>query len=305
MKIAAVFAGQGAQTIGMGRDLYEAHSECRGIFAKANSVLGFDITKVCFEGPAEDLLKTSNCQPAIFTVSVACLEALKLRRPDLAFTAAAGLSLGEWTALYAAGVITFEQGVRILEARGRAMQEACEEQQTGMVSVMKLPYSKIEEICAKSGAVMANINSEEQIVLSGTSAQVTAAEKLTAEAGGRAVVLNVAGAYHSPFMASASLKLARVLSIENFSAPQFPVYSNVTGKPHSNPDSIRAEMVAQVTAPVRWMDTVKNISAAGADAFIEFGPGKALTGLIKRISKDAAAMNVSGVEQVASVAESI
>jgi [acyl-carrier-protein] S-malonyltransferase len=302
---AAVFAGQGAQAVGMGRDLTEAFPECKALFQRANDVLGFDLAKVCFEGPDTDLTKTNIAQPAIFVVSAACLAALRAKKPDFAFDVAAGLSLGEWTALYAAGVVSFDQAVRILEARGRFMQEACEERAGGMVSVMRLTVEQIQGIATQSGLTMANINSTEQVVLSGPKEGVAAAEAAVKAAGGRAVVLNVAGAYHSPLMASAATKLEGALATETFQAPSVPVVSNVTGQPHGGPDAIRKAMVAQVTGSVRWLDSVNWCATNGIDRYVEFGPGKTLTGLIKRIVPTAAAFNVADAAQADATAAAI
>lgn len=303
--IAAVFAGQGAQAVGMGRDLTEAFPACKALFQRANDVLGFDLAKTCFEGPDTELTKTSICQPAIFVVSAACLAALRAKKPDFAFTVSAGLSLGEWTALHAAGVVSFDQAVRILEARGRFMQEACEERAGGMVSVMRLTIEQIQAIAIQSGLTMANINSSEQIVLSGPKEGVVAAEAAVKAANGRAVVLNVAGAYHSPLMASAAAKLEAVLAKETFQVPSVPVLSNVTGQPHGGPDAIRKAMVAQVTGSVRWLDSVNWCAANGVERYVEFGPGKTLTGLIKRIAPAAAVFNVADAAQAVATAAAI
>jgi [acyl-carrier-protein] S-malonyltransferase len=296
MKTAAMFAGQGAQAVGMGKDLAEAFPACRDLFDRANDALGYDLAKTCFEGPLETLTRTDVCQPAIFVVSAACLAAARERAPAFAFDYACGLSLGEWTALYAAGVVGFEQCVRILEARGRFMQEACDATPSTMVCILRLPYDKVEALCAASGATMANINSAEQIVLSGSPDACTAAARLAAEAGGRAVPLAVAGAYHSPFMAPAAKALESFLAKEEFHAPAVPVLSNVTGRPHApDTDSIRRAMVAQVTHPVRWLDSVLWLrsSEAGVGRFVEFGPGKTLSGLVRRIDRTATAANVA------------
>ena len=296
----AVFAGQGAQYVGMGKDLAVDNDIAR-LFDRANAVLDFDLKEVCFEGPAESLTQSNHCQPAIFVVSVACWQAFRNRYPDCTFTAAAGLSLGEWTALHVAGVLHFETTVRVLEARGRFMQETCNETPGGMVSVMTLPFEKVREICAATGTTMANLNSESQIVLSGTREAVAEAERAALEAGGKAIVLNVAGAFHSPLMASARERLAAMLKDIEFATPSLPVLSNVTGAPHAmDGATIRETMLRQITEPVHWMSCVR---AAGAQTFIEFGPGKVLSGLIKRIDRQNQVANVRDAATLETVAE--
>lgn len=290
MKRAVVFAGQGAQSIGMGKDLAEAYPECKALFDKANDILGFNLTKLCFEGPIEELTKSNHCQPAIFLVSAACFELLKKDVPTLAFQGTAGLSLGEWTALYAAGVLSLEDVLKILEARGRFMQAACEEQPGGMVSVMGLASAELEKICAATGVEMANLNSPEQTVLSGLKERIAEADKMAQAAGAkRTVILNVAGAFHSRLMSSAATKLSALLETVSFKAPAIPVVANVTGQPHAgDPAGIRRAMVHQVTSSVQWVKTVQWFQAAGVTEYEECGPGKVLSGLIKRIDKAAA-----------------
>lgn len=290
---ASIFAGQGAQFVGMARDLSEADSAIMAMFDRANEVLGFDLKKICFEGPEEDLQRSNICQPAIFVASAACYKAFGSKYPQAAdFDLAAGLSLGEWTALYAGGVLDFDSTLQVLEARGRFMQQACEEQPGGMISVMGATLEQLQDICAKTGLVMANINSDQQVVLSGPQSGVAEAEKLTADAGLRSVVLKVAGAFHSPLMASARKRLGDVLAKINFNAPTFTILANVTGEPHSSSvDTIRETMLRQITESVRWADCVRYARKQGVGTFIEFGPGKVLSGLIKRIDKEAVTLN--------------
>jgi [acyl-carrier-protein] S-malonyltransferase len=218
---------------------------------------------------------------------------------------AAGLSLGEWTALHVAGVLDFDSTLRVLEARGRFMQQACEEQAGGMVSVMGATLGQLQEICAKAGIVMANINSDAQVVLSGSRTGVAEAEKLAAAAGLKCIVLNVAGAFHSPLMSSARERLAAVLKDVVFQTPRLPVLANVTGQPHAaDGQAIREAMLRQVSESVRWADCVRTAMAAGARTFVEFGPGKVLSGLIKRIDKQNTTLNVQDaatLEQAAAV----
>ncbi len=303
--ISAVFAGQGAQAVGMGKDLADAYPECAALFAKADDILGFKLSSFCFEGPAEELTKTNICQPAIFVMSAACFTAFRKLRPEVTFTSFAGLSLGEWTALWASGAVSFEQAVRILEARGRLMQEACEANPSGMVSIIRVSVDVAKEIAAASGCTVSNYNSAEQTVLSGSKEQVDAAAKLAAEKGARAIVLPVAGAYHSAFMAPAAEKLAAVLAQAEIKTPSIPVLSNFTGLPHGSPDEIRKAMLAQITGSVRWTDNIAWMSANATTKFVEFGPGKVLTGLIKRAAPEAALFNVASAEQAQSVAQSL
>lgn len=293
---AVVFAGQGAQFVGMGKDLAEAHPECKALFDRASAVLGYDLAKLCAEGPIEEITKSDKCQPAIFVTSAACFTALKKLVPELQVSGFAGLSLGEWTALWAAGVLSFEDTVKVLQARGKAMQEACEARPGGMVSVMGLAVPALEKVCAEAGVQMANINSTEQIVLSGDKDKIAVAEKLAQAAGAKkTVVLGVAGAFHSPLMAPAAGKLEQVLAGMAFQKPATPVVSNVTAKPHGEPAEIKAQMVKQVTSSVQWVGSIETFKQMGVTEYVECGPGKVLAGLIKRIDKDAASVSIQDV----------
>ncbi len=293
-KRAVVFAGQGAQSVGMGKDLAEAYPACRALYERADAVLGFSLSKVCFEGPDTELTKSNNCQPAIFVTSVACYTALQSKLGGaVTFAGMAGLSLGEWTALHLAGVLSFEDTLKVLEARGRFMQQACEEQVGGMVSVMGLGQDKLREICAQSGVQMANINSTDQIVLSGAKAGVEAAEKLAQAAGAkRTIPLKVAGAFHSALMQSAATRLTAVLDSVTFQAPAVPVAANVLGGPHGAPAAIKQDMLRQITQSVNWLGCVEWFRQQGVTEYVECGPGKVLSGLIKRIDPAAVTLNV-------------
>ena len=294
MSDCCIFAGQGAQVPGMGKDFAEADAEVMGFFDKANAVLGFDLKKTCFEGPAEELTKSNVCQPAIFVVSYAAYTMLQKRRPT-AFAAAAGLSLGEWSALCAAGVLDFDSTLKVLEARGRFMQEACEATPSGMIAIVGATPAQLDELCAKTGCTVANINSAAQQVLSGSKDEVAAAAAVAKELGvKRAIPLATAGAFHSKYMAPAREKLAAVLDGIAFSAPKMPVLSNVTGKPHdSDPGAIKACMLEQVTGTTNWAADVAAAQALGCARFVEFGPGKVLSGLVKKIDAALATSNVS------------
>lgn len=293
MSKAIVFAGQGAQFVGMGKDLAEAYPVCRDLFARADEVLGYGLSAICFEGPAEELTKTNHCQPGIFVASAACYEALRQECPDVSFAASAGLSLGEWTALYAAGVLSLDDTLRVLEARGRFMQDACDKTDGAMLSVIGLPVEKVRELSDAAGTEVANLNSDGQTVLSGEREAIERATELAREARAkRALQLKVAGAYHSSLMQSARDRLAEVLKDITFKSPSLPVIANVTGKPHTEPDAIRETMLAQVTSTVRWQAGVEAMLAQGVDTFVECGPGKVLSGLIRRIDKQVNAVNV-------------
>ena len=294
MSDCCIFAGQGAQVPGMGKDFAEADAEAMALFDKANAVLGFDLKKICFEGPAEELTKSNVCQPAVFVTSYAAYRAFQKRRPT-AFACAAGLSLGEWGALCAAGVLDFDATLTVLEARGRFMQEACAATPSAMIAIVGASPDQLKQLCEKTGCTVANINSAAQQVLSGSKDAVAQAAAVAKELGiKRAIPLATAGAFHSPFMASAREKLAPVLDAVTFHAPQFPVLSNVTGPPHaSDPGAIKALMLEQVTQTTNWAADVEAAKAIGCTRFVEFGPGKVLSGLIKKIDVALVTTNVS------------
>lgn len=289
-----IFAGQGAQVPGMGKDFAENDSELMSLFDNANSVLGFDLKKICFEGPAEELTKSNVCQPAIFVTSYAAFLAFGKKR-SAPFAAAAGLSLGEWGALCAAGALDFDSTLKVLEARGRFMQEACEATPSGMIAIVGASPAQLDELCAKTGCTVANVNSAAQQVLSGSKEEIASAASVAKELGiKRAIPLATAGAFHSKFMASAREKLAPVLDEVTFNAPKIPVLSNVTGKPHSSdPSVIKATMLEQVTGTTNWAADVECAKALGCTRFVEFGPGKVLSGLVKKIDASLTAVNVS------------
>ena len=282
-KTALLFAGQGAQAVGMGKDLAAAFPSAQGWFDRANAALGYDLAAVCFNGPDAELTKTENAQPGIFLVSWVAFQLLQERVPALKFEATAGLSLGEFTALTAAGALSFEDGLRVVRQRGRFMQEACDVTQGGMAAVIGLDEAPTREVCAAAGVVLANLNCPGQLVISGAAEKIlTAVDLAKAKGARRAIPLPVAGAYHSPLMASAQPKLQAELAKANLSVPAVPVVSNVTARPHTTPEQISARLIEQVTSSVRWEESMRYLLAQGFTRFIELGPGTAPTGFMKR-----------------------
>lgn len=291
-----MFAGQGAQVVGMGKDLADAHPSAWQWFERANTALGYDLATVCFQGPESELTRTENAQPGIFLVSWVAFDLLKQRLPAFEFHATAGLSLGEFTALTAAGAMSFEDGLRVVRQRGRFMQEACDVTRGAMAAIIGLDEAPTREVCAQAGVVLANLNCPGQLVISGGAEQIARACELAKARGARrALPLPVAGAYHSPLMASAQPKLAAELAGIPIQAPAVPVISNVTAQPHGAPDSVRARLVEQVTSSVRWEESVRYLLGQGFSRFIELGPGTALSGFLKRIDKNAQVLNVADV----------
>ncbi len=293
-KTALLFAGQGAQAVGMGKDLAENIPGARTWFERANTALGYDLASICFAGPETELTKTENAQPGIFLVSWVAFQMLTERVPSLKFEAAAGLSLGEFIALTAAGAMSFEDGLKLVRQRGRFMQEACEVTRGGMAAIIGLDEAPMREVCAEAGVALANLNCPGQLVISGEAEKITRACELAKAKGARlAKPLVVAGAYHSPLMATAQPKLEAELASVTLQPPAVPVISNVTAQPHEAAATIRARLVEQVTSSVRWEDSMRYLLAQGFTRFIELGPGTALSGFMKRIDKTAQMLNVT------------
>jgi [acyl-carrier-protein] S-malonyltransferase len=293
-KTALLFAGQGAQVVGMGKDLADDSPTARALFTQANDVLGYDLANLCFNGPEPELRRTDNAQPAIFLVSWIAYRLLMEHIPGLCVTATAGLSLGEFTALAAAGALSFADGLRTVRARGRFMEEACAASRGGMAAIMGLDEGPTREVCRETGVELANLNCPGQLVISGDIERIERACALAKTRGAkRALPLPVAGAYQSPLMASAQPKLAAILAGWTMQPPVVPVIANVTARPHGPPEEIRASLLAQVTASVRWEESMRYLLAQGCSRFIELGPGTALSGFMKRIDKNALVYNIS------------
>jgi [acyl-carrier-protein] S-malonyltransferase len=298
-KAAFLFPGQGAQTVGMGRTLYETVPAARRLYEEAARILNYDLAELCFRGPEAKLNSTAVSQPAIFVTSLAALESLRASDADAVnrCSAAAGLSLGEYTALVFAGALSFQDGLQVVKRRGEAMQAAADAVPSGMVSVLGFERAKVEELCAQSRGAeileIANLLCPGNVVVSGTKAACDAVERLAGNLGAKTVRLAVAGAFHTTLMRPADQQLADALARVSIHAPRIPVWSNVDAQPHSDPEEIRGLLVRQVIQPVLWEQTMRNLLAAGWDRFYEIGPGRVLAGLLRRIQRGVECQNIS------------
>jgi [acyl-carrier-protein] S-malonyltransferase len=305
-KIALLFAGQGAQSVGMGRDLADQFPTAADLFRQADEILGRSLSEIAWGGPSEELTKTSNCQPALFVHGLACLAALREVAGDFPIAGAAGLSLGEMTAHAAAGTFDFATGLKLVEKRGQLMDEACAATTGAMAAMIGADETAVRTLAADADVDVANINAPGQIVVSGERAKVEAAIGIAKDHGiRRATLLNVAGAYHSRLMETAYRKLGEALVGLPIKGPRFAVISNVTGEEVRTPDEIRRTLQDQVTGTVRWLDCMERLSALGCDFFIELGPGGVLAGLLRRTRKDVDVMSVSDAESVRKCAEQL
>jgi len=305
-KTAWVFPGQGSQAVGMCRDLYDNVKSAREVFEQADRALGLPLSRLCFEGPDEELRQTINAQPALVTAAFACLEAAKelngdkLTKPDYA----AGHSLGEYTALAVAGVFDFATAVKLARERGRLMHEVGQITPGGMAAILGLDEAKLAEVCHQTGTVMANINCPGQIVISGGADKITKAMELAKAAGAsRAIPLQVSGAFHSPLMRSMVEPISIIIKSTPFKDPAIPVIANMTAAPLTKAEAVKEELINQLTNPVQWQRSIEYMVGQGVGTFIEIGPGKVLTGLIRRINKDVTTRNINDLATAKSLGQ--
>lgn len=301
-KVAYVFPGQGSQTVGMGYELYQSSSEAKQVFEEANQALQFPLSRICFEGPEEELRETINAQPAILTTSIAYLRAASELNGTTKPAFVAGHSLGEYTALVAANVLEFADAVRIVRERGRLMHEAGRSKPGGMAAIIGLDEASLEEVCLETGAQIANVNCSGQIVISGSRETLARSMDLAKTRGARRVVpLQVSGAFHSVLMEPAVAGMAQAISQVSFQPPEVPIVANSTAKPVTTADEVRGELIRQLCHCVQWQSSVEYMAEVGVSTFIEIGPGQVLSGLIKRINNELQVLNMSDVESIKAI----
>ena len=302
--VAFVFPGQGAQAVGMGRAFYDAYAESRDLYKRANRAVGYDLAALCFEGPPQELTRTERCQPALFVTSLAAVAAVHTVAPATKPVAVAGLSLGEFTALAAVDAISFKDGLYLVQGRADAMAECAAHHQGAMLAVVGLSNQDVESVCASSGAVGANYNAPEQVVLSGQVSAIERAEQLAKDKGAKRVVrLEVAGAFHSPLMQPAADILRHALEKIRIQKPQAPVVTNVTGQPVTDPDEIRHLLLRQLVSPVLWEHSMRTVISLGATHVVEFPPARVLTSLLRRIDKTIKGLAIDEPKDLAGLAE--
>jgi len=300
--IAYVFPGQGSQSIGMGCELYKSSHKARMVFDEADEVLGFSLSKLCFEGPEDELRQTINAQPAILTVSIACLRAAAESNTMTRPIFVAGHSLGEYTALVASNTIEFSDGVRIVRERGRLMQEAGVKKPGGMAAIIGLDIESLAEVCLETGSEIANMNCTGQIVISGTREAIAQSMDLAKSRGARRVVpLQVSGAFHSALMEPAVEGMTRALSLLDFHSPEIPIIANSTAKPITTIDEVKDELIQQICNCVRWQPSIDFMVKGGVSTFVEIGPGQVLSGLIKRINSEVTVLNINDPESIKAI----
>lgn len=299
MKIAFLFPGQGAQVVGMGKDFYDHFSEAKKVFDEADRVLGFSLSRLCFEGPFEELTKTQNCQPAVLTVSIAALAALKATNPELEPSYVAGLSLGEYAALVAAEIVSFEESVRLVRLRGCFMEEAAQKNPGKMSCVLGLAVDAVREICAATHSQIANLNCPGQVVVSGTHQQIEALTLAAEKKGAKRVIpLDVSGAFHCSLMKDAAVRLEPEIDKVAFRPAKHPLISNVDAQEQTSPGAIKKNLIRQVDSATYWEASMRHLLAAGVDLYFEIGPGTVLKGLFKKIDPAVSVVNIGKMSDV-------